>query len=213
MQHLRTGYIGSSLSQKEKKDLMELLKEFQEVFAWLYEDMPGIDLDIAQHRIPTLPEVKPVKQKLRRMKPEWMLKIKEEVVKQLKVGFIKAVELTDWVANIVSVSEKDGRLQMCMDFRDLNKACLNDDFPLPHIDVLVDNMTGSALISFMDGFSRYNQISMAPKDMTKTTFVIEWGIYCYTVMPFGLKNAGAMYQGMATTLLHDIRKLKYTYMT
>ena len=150
------------------------------MFTWLYEDMPGIDPNITQHRIPTLPEVKPVKQKLRCIKPEWMLKIKEEVVKQLKVGFIKAVELTDWVANIVSVSEKDGRLWMCMDFRDLNKACLNDDFPLPHIDVLVDNTTGSALISFMDGFSGYNQISMAPEDMTKTTFVTEWRIYCYT---------------------------------
>jgi hypothetical protein len=147
------------------------------------------------------------------MKLEWLLKIKEEVVKQLKVGFIKAVELTDWVANIVPVSEKDGRLRMCVDFRDLNKACLNDDFPLPHIDVLVDNTTGSALMSSMDGFSRYNQIRMAPEDMTKTIFVTKWGIYCYTVMPFGLKNAGTMYQGMATTLLHDIRKLKYMYMT
>ena len=56
----------------------------------------------------------------------------------------------------------------------------------------------------MDGFSGYNEIKMAPKDMTKTTFTIEWGIYCYTVMPFGLKNAGATYQRMATTLLHDM---------
>ena len=91
-----------------------------------------------------------------------------------------------------------------MDFRDLNKACLKDDFSLPHIDVLVDNTTGSALMSFMDGFSGYNKIKVAPKDMTKTTFTTEWGIYCYTVMPFGLKNVGATYQRMATTLLHDM---------
>ena len=62
---------------------------------------------------------------------------------------------------------------MCVDFRDLNKACLKDDFLLPHIDVLVDDTIGSALMSFMDGFSEYNQIKMAPKDMTKTTFTIE----------------------------------------
>ena len=93
---------------------------------------------------------------------------------------------------------------MCMDFRDLNKPCPKDDFPLPHIDVLVDNMAGSALMFFMDGFSRYNQIEMAPKDMTKTTFTSEWGIYCCTVMPFRLKNAGATYQRMATTLLPDM---------
>ena len=64
-------------------------------------------------------------------------------------------------------------MKMCVDFRDLNKACPKDDFPLPHIDVLGDNMVGSALMSFMDGFSVYNQIKMAPKYMTKTTFTTE----------------------------------------
>ena len=95
-------------------------------------------------------------------------------------------------------------MRMCVDFRDLNKAFPKDDFPLSHIDVLVDNMASSALMSFMDGFLGYNQIKIAPKDMTKTTFTTEWGIYCYTVMPFGLKNAGATYQRMATALLHDM---------
>ena len=94
-------------------------------------------------------------------------------------------------------------MNLCVDFRDLNKTCNKDDFPLPHIDVLVDKMAGSALTSFMDGFSGYNQIKMAPKDMTKTTFTTEWGIYCYTVILFGLKN-GETYQRMAMTLLHDM---------
>ena len=86
---------------------------------------------------------------------------------------------------------------MCKGFRDLNKAFPKDDFPLSHIDVPVDNMTNSALMSFMDGFSGYNQIGMAPEDMTKTTFTIEWGIYCYMLMLFGLKNVGVTYQRMA----------------
>ena len=73
------------------------------------------------------------------MKPEWMLEIKEEVIKQLKVGFIKAVSQTDWLTNMVPVPKKDGKVIMCMDFRDLNRACPKDDFPLPQIDVLVDN--------------------------------------------------------------------------
>ena len=93
---------------------------------------------------------------------------------------------------------------MCVDFKNLNKAWPKDDFPPPHIDVLVDNTAGNALMSFMDGISRYNQIKMAPKDMTKTTSTIERGIYCYTVMPFGLKNVGATYQKMAIALLHDM---------
>ena len=106
----------------------------------------------------------PVKKNLRRMKTEWLLKIKEEVTKQLKVGFIKPVHQVEWIANIVPVPKKDGKVRMFVDFRDLNKACSKDDFLLPHIDVLVDNMAGSALMSFMDDFSRYNQIKIAPKD-------------------------------------------------
>ena len=71
------------------------------------------------------------------------------------------------------VPKKGRKVRMCVDFRDLNKACPKDDFPLTHIDVLVDNTIGSALMSFMDGFSGYNQIKMAPKDITKTTFTTE----------------------------------------
>ena len=91
----------------------------------------------------------------------------------MKVGFIKLVHQAEWIANVVLIPKKDGKVQMCMDFRDLNKACPKDDFPLPHIDVLVDNITGSALMSFIDGFLRYNQIKMALGDMTKTTFTTE----------------------------------------
>ena len=82
---------------------------------------------------------------------------------------------------------------MCVDYRDLNRASPKDNFPLPHIDILVDNMTNFALFSFMDGFSSYNQIKMAPEDMEKMTFVTMCGTFCYKVMSFGLKNAGASY--------------------
>ena len=93
---------------------------------------------------------------------------------------------------------------MCVDFRDLNKACPKDDFPLPHIDVIIDSITSSAMYSFMDGFLGYNQIMIAVINKIKTAFIIEWGMYCYKVMPFGLKNAGATYQRAATTLFHDM---------
>ena len=93
---------------------------------------------------------------------------------------------------------------MCIDYRDLNKACPKHDFSLPHIDTLVDSATSSAMYSFMDGFSGYNQIMMAVIDKLKTSFTTEWGVYCYLVMPFRLKNTGATYQRMATTLLHDM---------
>ena len=93
-------------------------------------------------------------------------------------------------------------MRVCVDFRDLNKANLNDDFPLPHIDMLVDSTTGHSLLSFMDGFFEYNQILMALEDMEKTSFITEWGIYYYRVIPFRMKNAGATYQRAATTISH-----------
>ena len=86
----------------------------------------------------------------------------------------------------------------------MNKASPKDDFPLPHIDMLVDSTAGHSMLSFMDGFSGYNKILMAPKDMEKTSFITEWGTYCYRVIPFGLKNVGATYQRAATTLFHDM---------
>ena len=79
---------------------------------------------------------------------------------------------------MVLLLKKDGKVRMCVDFRDLNKASPKDDFPLPLIDILVDNIAGHALLSFTDGFSRYNQIKMALEDMEKTSFITPWGTYC-----------------------------------
>ena len=104
------------------------------------------------------------------------------------------VNYPKWLVNVVPVPKKDGKVRMCVDFRDLNKASPKDDFLLPHIDILVDNTVGHALLSFMDGFSGYNQIKMALEDMEKTSFITPWETYCYKVMPLGLKNAGATYQ-------------------
>ena len=95
-------------------------------------------------------------------------------------------------------------MRVCVDFRDLNKANLKDDFPLPHIDMLVDNTTGHSLLSFMDRFFEYNQILIALEDMEKTSFITKWGTYYYRVIPFGMKNIGATYQRAATTISHDM---------
>jgi len=125
--------------------------------------MSGLDTDIVVHRLPIKPECPPVKQKLRRTHPDMALMIKEEVQKQIDAGFLVTSEYPQWLANIVPVSNKDGKVRMCVDYRDLNKASPKDDFLLPHIDVLVDNTAKSKVFSFMDGFSSYNQIKMVPK--------------------------------------------------
>ena len=88
--------------------------------------------------------MKPVKQKLRRIKPEWTLKIKEEIEKQYNTGLLRVVNYPEWLANVVPIPKMDGKVRMCVDFRDLNKASPKNDFHLPHIDVLVDNTTRHA---------------------------------------------------------------------
>lgn len=93
---------------------------------------------------------------------------------------------------------------MCIYYKDLNRASLKYDFPLPHIDLLVDNTTRFSIFSFMGGLSGYNQIKMAQDDMEKITFITPWGKSFYEVMPFGLKNAGATYQHAMATLFHDM---------
>ncbi|KAA3465162.1 RNA-directed DNA polymerase (Reverse transcriptase), Ribonuclease H [Gossypium australe] len=117
--------------------------------------------------------------------------------KELKIG-----------ANITAETKQD-LIKLLQEFKDvfawdLNKASSKDNFPLPHIDTLVDNTAGYSLFSFMDGFSGYNQIKMHPEDMEKTTFITMWGTFCYKVMSFGLKNAGATYQRAMVTLFHDM---------
>lgn len=92
------------------------------------------------------------------------------------------------------IKKSNGKWRMCVDFTDLNKACLKDSFPLPRIDQLVDSTAGRKLLSFMDTFSGYNQILMHEDNQEKTSFVTSQRLYCDKIMPFGLKNVGATYQ-------------------
>ena len=135
--------------------------------------MSGLQSSIVQHHLPILPHARPVRHKFRRVHPRWGLQVKEEVQKQLSVGFLLVVEYPEWLAMVVPIPKKDGKVRFCVDFHDLNKANPKDDFPLPHIDMLVENTAGHSMLSFMDGFSRYNQIMMAPEDMEKTSFITE----------------------------------------
>ena len=146
------------------------------------------------------PERKPVQQRRRVFAPEWNQAITDEVSKLLSAGFIQEVYYPDWLANIVLVKKANGKWRMCVNFTDLNKTCPKDSFPLPRIDQLVDFTTGHKLLTFMDAFSRYNQIKIAEEDQEKTAFITSQGIYCYKVMPFELKNAGATYQRLVNKM-------------
>ena len=186
-------YIGSKLAEDLKSLLTHFLKQNKDVFAWKQADMGGIDLAIITHRLNVSPSFKPVKQKRKSFAPERQKAINEEVAKLLQAGAIREVEYPEWLANVVLVKKANGKWRLCIDFTNINRACSKDSFPLPRIDLIVDATASHELLSFMDAFSGYNQISMDPDDQENTSFVTGQGTYCYRVMHFGLKNAEATY--------------------
>jgi hypothetical protein len=159
--------------------------------------MPGIPREFAEHSLQLFPDAKPVKQTMRRISGPKRTAVEAEVDRLLAAGFIREIKKSQWVANPVLVEKKHTDiLRMCVDFTALNKCCPKDHFPLPRIDQIVDSTAGCARLSFLDAYSGYHQIRMKEEDEEKTAFITPLGVYCYTTMPFGLKNAGATYQRM-----------------
>ena len=193
-------YVGSKLAKDLKSRLTQFLRQNKDIFAWKQADMGGIDPTVITQKLNTNPSFKPVKQKCRSFAPERQKAINEEVSKLLQAGAIKEVEYPEWLANVVLVKKANGKWRLCIDFTDINKACPKDSFPLPIIDLIVDATAGHELLSFIDAFFGYNQISMDPGDQEKTSFVTTQGTYCYRVMPFGLKNVEATYQRLVNRM-------------
>ncbi|CAH9134294.1 unnamed protein product [Cuscuta epithymum] len=165
--------------------------------------MPGIDPNLICHRLAVRPDAKPIQQKKRYMAAERRDFIKKEAATLLSIKHIRPVIHVEWLANVV-LAPKGDTWRMCVDYSDLNKACLMDPYPVPRIDLLVDETTGCELLSFMDAFRGYHQVFMHPDDAEKTAFVTADGVYCYVVMPFGLRNAMATFQRMIGMLFKDV---------
>ena len=166
--------------------------------------MPGLDPNLVAYALNVELGVKPVIQPIQTFHQDVEAQIIKEVQKLVAAGFIRPIEHLKWLSNIVFIKKKNGQIRCCVDFRNLNKACSKDEFPLPNKDMLIDSAAGHAMFSFMDGFSGYNQIRMSPKDAAKTAFRTPIGNFYYTVKPFGLKNAGATYQRAMTAIFHDM---------
>ncbi|XP_070022412.1 uncharacterized protein [Nicotiana sylvestris] len=190
----RPTYLSALLEVYEESTYIELLKEFRDVFAWSYKEMLGLDPKVVVHHLAVKNGARPVKQAQRCFRPDLVPLIEIEVNKLIKAGFIREVKYPTWVSTIVPIRKKNGQIPVCVDFRDLNNACPKYESPLPIPEQMIDTTTGYEVMSFMNGSSGYNQIYMAPKDEELIAFRTPKGIYCYKVMPFGLKNAGATYQ-------------------
>ena len=186
--------VAKNLPGEFKIELAQTLREHWDIFAWSYEDMKGLDPQFYQHKINLSPHTIPVKQRWYRLNPNYAAKVKEEIDKLLRVGFIRPVKRKTWLSPIVVVPKKNGKLRVCVDHQKLNQAIINDSFPLPFTDGVLDTVAGHDMYTFLDGFSGYNQIRMAEEDHEKTTFVMEWGFFVAVVMMFGLKTAPATFQ-------------------
>ncbi|GLU23140.1 hypothetical protein SLE2022_391670 [Rubroshorea leprosula] len=190
----RTVKIGTKLTEKERAKLLEFLRNNQDVFAWTTDEMPGIPAELTVHKLSTDPTKRPVVQKHRLFGPEKQAAIDEEIQKLLQAGFIRRVEYSQWVSNPVLVKKPNGKWRMCVDFTNLNDACPKDPRPLPNVEKLVERAAGHERMSFLDASSGYHQVQLLLDDQEKTAFYAGDAIYCYMMMPFGLKNAGATYQ-------------------
>ncbi|GJW41229.1 reverse transcriptase domain-containing protein [Tanacetum coccineum] len=186
--------IGGSLSDTGRAAVCALLQRNLDIFAWEPKHMTGVPRSITEHKLKIRQGYSPVRQKKRGQAPERAKAILEEVHKLVEAGIMREVYYHDWLSNPVMVKKSDGSWRMCVDFTDLNKACPQDCYPLPEIDWKVESLCGYPFKCFLDAYKGYHQIQMAKDDEEKTAFHTSQGVYCYTKMPFGLKNAGATYQ-------------------
>jgi hypothetical protein len=135
--------------------------------------------------------------------------VKEEVDRLLQAGFIQPCRYADWVSNIVPVEKNTGKIQICVDFGNLNRATPKDEYSIPIANLLINSTSGNKVISFLDGNAGYNQIFMAKEDVNKIVFCCPRfiGLFEWVVMTFGLKNVSATYQRAMYLILHDLLKV------
>ena len=198
--------ISAALTEAEEQKLLVILRKYKEAIAWSIEDLKGISPSICMHKILLEDNAKTSIEHQRRLNLVMKEVVRKEVLKWLNAGFIYAISYSSWVSPVHVVPKKGGftviRNEMneliptrtvtgwrvCLDYRKLNTATRKDHFPMPFIDQMLDRLAGHPHFCFLDGYSGYNQIAIAPEDQEKTTFTCPFGTFSFTRMPFGLCN-------------------------
>jgi hypothetical protein len=139
--------------------------------------------------------------------------IEKEIKKMYDAKIIVPLGFSKWVSNLVPTRKKTKEIRLCIDFQNLNKVSLKDNYPLPKMDHLLQKVVGSSRIYLLNGFSGYNQVLVHPDDQDKTAFTTPWGTFMYVNMPFGLMNAGATFQReMDIAFVEDSGKFIVVYL-
>ena len=214
--------ILSLLTTSQEHNLLHLLKMNKQALGWKIFDLKGINPTICTHHVYLEEESKAVRQSQRRLNPHLLEVVRIEVLKLLQVGIIYPISDSTWVSPTQVVPKKSGvttvknekgeelstRLttgwRVCIDYRRLNEVTRKDHFPLPFIDQLLERVSGHPFYFFLDGYSGYFQIEIAPEDQEKTTFTCPFGTYAYRRMPFGLCNAPATFQRCMLSMFRDM---------
>ncbi|GJY80981.1 reverse transcriptase domain-containing protein [Tanacetum coccineum] len=214
--------ILSILSEKEKMLLLQVLEKHKGAIAWKMSDIKGISLSYCTHKILKEDDLKPVIQPQRRLNPKFQDVMKNEIVKLFDSRLIYPISDSSWVSPIHVVPKKGGMTvvlndnnklipshtvtgwRVCIDYRKLNDATRKDHLYLPFIDQILERLCGNEYYCFLDGFSGFFQIPIAPEDQENTTFTYPYGTFAYQRMPFGLWNAPATFQRCMTAIFHDM---------
>ncbi|KAL4290992.1 hypothetical protein GQ457_14G017000 [Hibiscus cannabinus] len=212
------------LSKDQEERLITTLRQHKEALGWTIADIKGISPTICMHKILLEDNHKPTVDAQRRLNQAMKDVVRKEILKWLDAGIIYPISDSEWVSPVQCVPKKRGMTvisnekneliptrtvtgwRVCMDYRKLNKATRKDHFPLPFIDQMLDRLAGKQFYCFLDGYSGYNQIAIAPEDQSKTTFTCPYGTFAFRRMPFGLCNAPATFQRCMTSIFSDLNE-------
>ena len=230
--HLKYAYLGvastlpviisASLTELEEEKLLRVLRDHRNALGWSLADLKGIRPSMCMHRILLEEGYKPSVEAQRRLNPTMKEVVRKEVLKWLDTGVIYPISDSAWVSLVQVVPKKGGTTvirtennillpsrtvtgwRICIDYRKLNKATRKDHFPLPFLNQMLDRLAGYEYYCFLDGYSGYNQIVIAPEDQEKTTFTCPYGTFAFRRMPFGLCNAPGTFQRCMMAIFSDM---------
>ena len=230
--HLRYAYLGNastvlviisaSLTATEEEKLLRVLRDHKAALGWSLADLKGIRPSMCMHRILFEDGHRPSVEAQRRLNLTMKEVVRKEVLKWLDAGVIYPISDSAWVSSVQVVLKKGGTTviktvndtllpsrivtgwRICIDYRKLNKSTRKDHFPLSFMDQMLDRLVGHEYYYFLDGYSGYNQIAIAPEDQEKMTFTCPYGTFAFRRMPFGLCNAPGTFQRCMMAIFSDM---------